>query len=268
MPIDDGAQLRADLQLAKRRRAQLRKKVQLLNRRLRRANNELSALAAEPYPAADPDLGYVFIVTYGRSGSTLLQGILSSTPGWLIRGENGDAMRPLYEFHRSGIESRERRLTARERPMTDPWFGMDEFPAAISLRQLRALALTTILRPEADTRVVGFKEIRWWRHDDLLAYADFLCELFPGAQFVVNTRNLEDVAQSKWWADLDDPVAELTRHEQRILELYEHLGDSAYHMKYDEYVADPDSLAGLFDWLGETYEPQRIREVLAKRHSY
>jgi hypothetical protein len=46
-------------------------------------------------PRARRDLGYVFIVTYGRSGSTLLQGVLNSIPGYLVRGENRQALRHL-----------------------------------------------------------------------------------------------------------------------------------------------------------------------------
>jgi hypothetical protein len=38
------------------------------------------------------DLGYVFVMTYGRSGSTLLMGLLNTIPGYLVRGENDDGM--------------------------------------------------------------------------------------------------------------------------------------------------------------------------------
>jgi hypothetical protein len=38
-------------------------------------------------PARFPN---IFVVTYGRSGSTLLQGVLNGIPGFLIRGENKD----------------------------------------------------------------------------------------------------------------------------------------------------------------------------------
>lgn len=267
MPTDD-EQLRAELEKSRRRRRKLRGEVDLLRRRLDRAEAELTTACAAPLTDADHGLGYTFIVTYGRSGSTLLQGILTSTPGWLIRGENGDAMRAMYEFHRNGVQARDRRLEPEARDETDAWFGMDDFPVAASLRQIRALALATLLRPEPETRVVGFKEIRWWHHEDLPAYADFLCDVFPGARFVVNTRRLEDVAKSKWWARLDDPIGTLTEYEKRILALYEHLGDAAYHVRYDDYVADPSSLAPLFEWLGEAYDDTRVREVLARPHSY
>ena len=258
----------AALKDSEERRRRLRKQVARLKRRLKRAEDELVSASSAPLSDADRDLGYAFIVTYGRSGSTLLQGILSSSPGWLIRGENGDAMRSLYEFHRDCIAGRAQRTAAAAGDVTDAWFGMEDFPTAASLRHIRALALSTILRPESDTRVVGFKEIRWWHHDDLIEYADFLRQVFPGARFVVNTRRLEDVAKSKWWADLDDPIATLTEYEKRILALRDHLGDDAFHVRYDDHVADPRTLAPLFEWLGETYDDARVREVLARPHSY
>lgn len=268
MPTQEDEELRAELERTERRRVRLRKKVQLLKRRLERADGELATLAAAPDATRTQDLSYVFIVTYGRSGSTLLQGILSSTPGWVIRGENGDAMRPLYEFHRLGDRARDRNLRPAAKTAVHAWFGMDDFPTTVSIRMLRELALATILRPEPDTRVTGFKEIRWWRHDDLPEYVAFLREVFPGARFVVNTRRLEDVARSKWWAEHDDPLAELHEYEKRIFDLHERLGDASYHVRYDDYVADPRTLAGLFDWLGESFDEQRVRGVLAQPHSY
>lgn len=49
-------------------------------------------------PARQP-LGYLFVVTYGRSGSTLVQGLLNSIPGYLIRGENRGVLYRLYQYH-------------------------------------------------------------------------------------------------------------------------------------------------------------------------
>ena len=54
--------------------------LQRLRRKLRRARRRLEEEAPRN------DLSYVFICTYGRSGSTLLQGVLNSIPGYLIRG--------------------------------------------------------------------------------------------------------------------------------------------------------------------------------------
>ena len=222
-----------------------------------------------------PDLGYLFVLTYGRSGSTLIQGILNAIPGYLIRGENRQMMRHLYEYDRTGMETRRfQRKNMRRRHdepgSSDPskaFFGMDGFPHKRSIAGIRRLAVDTILRPEPETRVVGFKEIRW-STDDVSEFVAWLREVFPGARFVVNTRNLEDVSKSKWWGRDPQALDHLLLAEKRLLVLLDELGDAAYHVRYDEYVADPGVLAGMFAWLGEPFDEDAVRRVLAVRHSY
>jgi hypothetical protein len=227
-------------------------------------------VSATPAPLrGDPDghLGHLFIVTYGRSGSTLLQGVLNSIPGYLIRGENDGAVYHLHQFH-AACTQKKRRLRKRfELPLdtTNPHFGLDEFPAKVSLRMLRRLVTSTVLRPEEDTRVTGFKEIRWYQ-DDLPAYVDFLRELFPDARFLVNTRDHEAVLRSGWWPDKPQD-GRLDRMEAAILDLAASLGDAAYRVHFDDYTSDPTVLRGLFTWLGEDFDETRVRAVLGVRHS-
>lgn len=209
---------------------------------------------------------HVFVMTYGRSGSTLLMGLLNSIPGYLIRGENRQLIRHLYDFHRAGLAERDRVSPARASQPTHPWFGIESFDEAASLRQIRELAETTLLRPEPDTRVTGFKEIRWY-DEDLPDYLDFLQQVFPGCRFVVNTRHLPDVAASNYWTHKDDPMGRLEVIEERMLSAAEGLGDAAYQVHYDDFVADPMVLKGLFDWLGEPWDEEQVRATLAVRHS-
>lgn len=228
-------------------------------------------------PTSDPsrDLGYLFVVTYGRSGSTLLQGVLNSVPGYLIRGENRQALRHLWEFHRTAAQERQRQRRNQEKrgdavgghTPTDAFFGIDNFPMQRSLAGIRRLALDTLLRPEPDTRVTGFKEIRW-ADEDVAAYVEWLRRVFPGARFVINTRDLDDVSQSKWWADRPGAREELRAVESRLLDLATSLGEAGFRVHYDDYAADPSRLRPLFDWLGEEYDEARLRAVLETRHSY
>lgn len=215
-----------------------------------------------------PELGYVFIMTYGRSGSTLVQGILNSIPGYLIRGENRDALHHLYTFHRTCVTEVDRvgRDDGSTLPGTHPFFGIDDFPVATSMAGIRRLATETLLRPAPTTRVSGFKEIRWYQ-DDLPEYVDFLRQVFPGARFIVNTRNHEDVLASKFWRSKPRD-GRLQRNEDSILEVAAGLGDVAYRVHFDDYVKDPSSLAGLFEWLGEPFDEARVRSVMRVRHSY
>jgi Sulfotransferase family len=216
-------------------------------------------------PESRPELGYLFVVTYGRSGSTLLMGLLNSIPGYLIRGENWDALHHLYAFHRTLEDGSRKWDPARLRQRTHPFYGAGDFPVRRSLAGIRALALDTVLRPKADTRVTGFKEIRWY-HDDLEDYVAWLRSVFPGARFVVNTRDHDEVLRSGWWAKHPENAAALPAIEERILALSDELGDAAYRLHYD-YVADPALLRGLFDWLGEPYDEAAVRAVLETRHS-
>src|SRR3954465_12740328 len=203
------------------------------------------------------DLGYLFVVTYGRSGSTLLMGLLNSIPGYLVRGENWDAVHHLYRFHRTLDEGRQRWQPDRLRQRTHPFFGAADFPVRRSLEGIRALVLDTVLRPREDTRVTGFKEIRWY-HDDLEEYVAWMREVFPGARFVVNTRDHDEVLRSGWWAKSPDRAASLPRGEARILALADVLGDAAYRVHYNDYVADPSTLGGLYAWLGEPFDENAV----------
>ena len=211
------------------------------------------------------DLSYLFVMTYGRSGSTLLSGLLNAQPGWLIRGENHDAVHHLYDFHRAMERASVAGPTDALRMRTHPWFGAADYPRRKALARTRRLVLDTVLRPKEDTRVTGFKEIRWYQ-PDLPEYVAWLREVFPGARFLVNTRDHADVLKSKWWAD-GDKSDQLAGIERRILDVADDLGDAAYRVHYDEYVADPTTLAGMYAWLGEPYDEQQVRATMAVRHS-
>src|SRR5215203_3724131 len=213
------------------------------------------------------DLSYVFVMTYGRSGSTLLMGLLNTIPGYLVRGENDDALRFLYDFHRTCVERSRFWPVERMRMRNNPFYGMGDFPVGASIAGARRLALETLLRPKADTRVTGYKEILWWRHEDLDAYVGWLREVFPGARFLVNTRDHAAVLKSKWWAKGGDNSEHLADIERRLLASAASLGDAAYHVHFDDYVADPTTLAPMFAWLGEEYDEASVRRTMTKKHS-
>lgn len=214
-----------------------------------------------------PDLAYLFVVTYGRSGSTLLQGILSATPGVVIRGENGGVLRQLFAFHDTVRHHQQRLVRPEPLPPSHPWWGIDGYPEQTALRDLRLLVLDTLLRPAPDTRVVGCKEIDW-PTERLPEFLAFVRAVFPGARFVLNTRDLTHVAQSKWWAGRPDALSQLQTMERQYVAALDTLGDQAYRVHYDDWVGDPTVLRGLFAWLGEEFDEARVRAVMEVPHSY
>jgi hypothetical protein len=231
---------------------------------------ELDALRAAGDLAAGrdrTDLQYLFVLTYGRSGSTLLQGILSSAPGVIIRGENGGLLQHLFRFHQTVTGHRDRLARGAPLPPEHPWWGIDGYRDDTAYRGFRTLMLDTVLRPEPGTTIVGFKEIDWLT-DELPELLAFTRAVFPGARFVLNTRDLEQVAKSKWWARNPDALTELRTMEKRYVEALEPFGTAAYRVHYDDYVADPTVLRGLFEWLGLDFDEARVRAVMDVRHSY
>jgi hypothetical protein len=211
------------------------------------------------------DYEYVFVMAYGRSGSTLLQAILNSSPGVLIRGENRGLSYYLHQFHQSAVRDAEWAGDVARRKV-NPFFGIRDYPADVAVERIRELLLDTVLRPNPGTRMLGFKEIRWYQ-EDLPDYLDFMQEVFPGARFVLNTRRLDDVAKSSWWALKDDAREQLEDIESRMLAAAEALGDAVFHVRYDEYVDQPDRLRPLFDWLGLDFDEERVRRVMARKYA-
>jgi len=210
---------------------------------------------------------FVFVVTYGRSGSTLLQNVLNTIPGYLIRGENRGMVRDLYRFHKKSIKERRRLSKQSPLPETHPWYGIDGYPDDAAYEQMRELVTKTLFRPNANTRVCGFKEIRW-NFNDLQDYLEFYQEVFPGARFIFNTRCLEDVSESKWWSRDPDALDKLKHIEAQLLDARNWLGDAAYHVHYDDYCRDNRQLTGLFDWLGERFDADAVERTFGTRHSY
>lgn len=211
---------------------------------------------------------YLFIVTYGRSGSTLLQGLLNTIDGYVIRGENGGAVRDLWRYQTTLAYWRAQRKKPIPLPKTNAWWGIDGFDERQCAKMMRQIVDETILHPPAGTRVAGFKEVRYLEPDtpDFVAW---MADTFPGARFVVNFRNLDDVVQSAWWRNKPDARGQLEAAEQMLAGLHDSLGPERSHIvRYEEYADQPDGLAPLFAWLGESFDRKRIAATMAKPHSY
>lgn len=216
--------------------------------------------------------GSVFIVTYGRSGSTLLQGILNSIEGYHIRGENLNALVPLFKSYkrirRSRFEFGKDRLNEK-----NPWYGADGLDHVTYGAALAETFISQVLRPMPGTTVTGFKEIRYGGMDfakveEAVEYLQFIRDSFPRARFIFNERNIDDVIDSAWWkgrSDARDTVKELLN---RMQLMYEPHKDVSMWVNYDDYVNNVANLQPLFHFLEEPFDKERILNLMAKKHSY
>ena len=211
---------------------------------------------------------YLFVITYGRSGSTLLQGILNAVPGYCIRGENNGVMIQLRNMHLNLATAHKQFSNIGTTP-EGSWYGIADFDKEQNLEAIRKFAVGQLLRPPEGTRCMGFKEIRYARPmiGDLAQFLAFMRNVFPGAGFVFNSRNLDAVIKSGWWKDHPDPVGYLQDFEANMRSAFKQHADHSFWVSYDDYVADPESLGLLFQFLDEPFQRSLVMDTLSVRHS-
>ena len=218
-----------------------------------------------------PEEGYVFIVTYGRSGSTLLQHLLNAIPGYQIRGENNNALYGLFKSWRDIVTSPDIARMQREGLVSDathPWFGAEEIDANAYRAALCGVFSRLILRPAVGIRVSGFKEIRTIADPDLFAaYLEFIQNGFPKARIVFNTRNPDAVCRSSWWRKHDPhQVKAMIRSAESVFQTHvETHPDRAVLLHHDDYVADHAALEPLFTLLSARPRTEALHRVMQTR---
>jgi hypothetical protein len=208
---------------------------------------------------------HVFIVTYGRSGSTVLQRVLQSIPGYFIRGENNHTLYPMYLAYRRAFEARYEHGKKQHSP-EDPWYGADDIvPQQFAARLCDAFKSEIIRAPEG-TRVAGFKEIRFHEAgEELFApYLDFIAEHFPGSKFIFNSRQWEAVSKSSWWATMDPQLVEsiIEKADGLFAGYCNDNPETCYQMHYEDFCGNPVAFQGLFDFLQEPFDKTAIANLI------
>lgn len=210
---------------------------------------------------------YVFIVTYARSGSSLLQKILNSIPGSHISGENGDALGGLFTSWRKVIQAKQDEGGSRRNAPGDPWRGIHLIDAQDYNRRLIQVFVEEILRPPQDARLVGFKEVRYFDYgEDLPAYLDYIQSSFTPILLVFNRRRGRDVAKSAWWKDHPADIAGDVKRFDAMTDAYcvAH-PDETIVVDYDQWSRDPELLRPLFERLLAPFDRKAIDRILSAR---
>jgi hypothetical protein len=153
---------------------------------------------------------FVFIVSGGRSGSTLTQGLLNALPGTLVRGENSFYILPMFRAYR-GTQSFQRKYGRNAPEVTSAFYGLNEIDLRDFVRSTHRLAVRQLLAcaDPRNVQVLGFKEVRWEhiRPNETAAFFDFFEKVFPGALYVLNERDAKTVVRSGQWLRTDEETA-------------------------------------------------------------
>lgn len=216
---------------------------------------------------------HIFIITYGRTGSTLLQGILNTIDGVLVKGENGNIFYDFFNVYKKliGFKSEHKKQIL----PTQPWYGIAFFNEDTVLEHFREVAYEILLPEKSlnpDTLCIGFKEVKYYEvgDDEFDAYLDFLARLFPNPAFIFLTRNGKDVSNSAWWRNRDKTeVLEIVKKMDQCFRNYlDKNADFCFLIDYQDMVGSRQKMKDLFNFLGATFNPEMIESALLTPHSY
>ena len=212
----------------------------------------------------------IFIVTYGRSGSTLLMGILNSIPHVKIKGENYNLIYKYFHLVQSlrylsclnSIDIKE---------STHPWFS-SKGSLLDKLHHLIISSINNYIYDEVPSGfVTGFKEIRYFDNfedDDFNLYFEFLNKNFNNSCFILNTRNHNEVVRSGCW-QRENPIElieKLSKFETSIRNIFINC-TNFFEIDFYDVINQSQNLSNMFKFLGADYSHQKICELLKVKHS-
>ncbi|PBB82376.1 hypothetical protein CK218_05880 [Mesorhizobium sp. WSM3879] len=210
---------------------------------------------------------FVFIVTYGRSGSTLLQGILNAIPGVVIRGENAGTLHGLAQAWHAAKTAQEL-FSFESYKTTSPWYGATFMDVDTFGKDLAASFIRNVLRPPSSVRTTGFKEIRYnLTAEELAIDFEFIRRFFKHCSFIINTRDISATIASSQKSKHGISEEELLDADRLLRQVAESLSDDIFHVHYDDYRNDLSRLKPLFDFLGATFDENTLRNILSTKHS-
>lgn len=217
----------------------------------------------------------LFVVTYGRSGSTLLTGYLSKLPGIDLKGENYLFPLPLADADERLLAATKLTYGNRHSPAS-PWYGSHEFSIWRWRRDVRRAVLNQLYPSRPIPKTIGFKEIRWWYRmgeKDYQAKLDWIRSIRPPGAIVFLTRDLDATMAGAWWAKMSDEDRAqartgLERFEGWVREYVSANPAHSVHVTYEEFVAGPASAKRICSMLGLRFDERRYREALGERYSY
>ncbi len=218
--------------------------------------------------------GSILIVTYGRSGSTLLQGVLNSIEGVRVIGENFEFCFHLYQTWKSLARAKQKTdYPHNKNTPQNPWYGANELQPERFLSGIMPLVREQLMGAQchADQKVVyGFKEIRYINHlDELDEYLDFLCRILPNPAFIFNIRTHADVMRSGWWKHTNPIKTKATLEKaDQAFSAYSEQHSNAFLIRYEDVVKGYDGLQPLMQFLGAEVDENELSKTLGTIHSY
>lgn len=217
----------------------------------------------------------ILIITYGRSGSTLLQGVLNAHEEILVRGENFNFCFQLFEAYRALKKTKKKKNGIVPQ---HPFFGSAFLDENYFLSMARKMVKNLLLANQIENKKIkcyGFKEIRYENDiEPIIEYLSFLKQIFPTPAFIINTRDKQEVIDSRvnvqWKGIVDskEVINSLKQTEKAFFDFAKENPNSCFHITYKDVIEKTEQLKLLHSFLGVPYSEEKIQNVLAVKHNY
>lgn len=214
---------------------------------------------------------HVFIVTFGRTGSTALLKVLNAIDGACIRGQNGALLCSLAVATQNLQEKFRERSGNRARLTGNPWYGIGEAEPDAFARSLADSFTSHVLRPPEGTRITGFKEINYTDETltdrDFRATLEFMLTYFEDARVIFLTRDPAEASQSGWWQDRDQDIVidVLEMTVERFEKAHAAFPERSFLLDHSAFDRNPKGLRPLLDWLDEDLSDAALAAALEER---
>lgn len=237
------------------------------------------------YPSLHiPRDGYVFVVTYGRSGSTLLMKLLNSIPDACIRGENGNTLTPLLRSihdlrhsHNVNVRRAQMKKPPEERThywarligtVDDPWYGAENINVGVYARSILDAFVRTVLCPPQQVSLLGFKDIHFYKAGEYFEPAmSCMLKFFPKSRIIFLTRDLDEVSNSGWWKEMDKDavLGELGGANDRFRSFHRSNKEETMIFDYKEFSDRAGGVERIFDFVGARFDRDKVDRILDVR---
>jgi hypothetical protein len=192
---------------------------------------------------------FVFVVTYGRSGSTLAQGMLNTLPRTLVRGENNLYLLQLFRAY-AGLSSFMDKFAGAAAKPSSAFYGLREADLGTFATSVRELVQRQLLGSTDGSEVdrLGFKEVLWHRikPKEWSGFFDFTDLAFGQPLYVLNRRDVAMASTSGFWRKKRPGVAE--GQINRVLRLQDFLRESrpdrCFDTEFEAMTSDDREVAG------------------------
>jgi hypothetical protein len=221
---------------------------------------------------------FVFVVTYGRSGSTLTQGMLNTLPRTLVRGENNLYLLPMFRAYAGLATFKDKFGGPGAAKPSSAFYGLREVDLDGFASSVRALVQHQLLGEVAlsDVDRLGFKEVLWHRikPKEWSGFFDFMDLVFNDPLYVLNRRDVEMASTSGFWQKKQPGVAEQQINRVRRLQnsLRESRPDRSFDTRFEAITSDDrdvaaDQLRRLAEFVTGSCDDDLLTSLFATRET-